>query len=155
MFFQCDGKVYRFIVDNHFIENVLALPIEQKENSPLWKLLILGYRLLETGNYDLLWTSPQVKKYIVENFGQDKSEMVALLFQLLINIDSTINEESMVRSIKLCASKIGIKNYLVTPEVNVMKNIFGESSFEVISGEDALSKMEDLIERARITGISS
>ena len=155
MFFQCEGVVYRLTVDNHFIENVLALPLEQKESSSLWKLLMLGYRLKETANYDLLWTSPQVKKYIVDNYGENKSEMIALLFQLLINIDSTINEESMIHSIKLCASKIGIKNYLVTPETTVMKNVFGVSSFEVISGEDALNLMDRLVETARITGLSS
>ena len=110
MLFQYGGKVYRLIVDNHFIENVLALPENQKENSPLWKLLMLGYRLKEAANYDLLWTSPQVKKYISDNYGKNNFEMIALLFQLLINVDSTINEESMIRSIKLCASKIGIKN---------------------------------------------
>lgn len=116
---------------------------------------MLGYRLKETANYDLLWTSPQVKKYIIDNYGNNNFEMVALLFQLLINVDSTINEESMIRSIKLCASKIGIKNYLVTPETNVMKNVFGESSFEIVSESSALSLIKGLVEQARITGISS
>ncbi len=154
MLLSHDGVKYRFVLDNHFFENVLVLPQAEKDKSPLWQLVLKAYRLKEVGPYDSVWTSPAVKKHMKCNYYDDnRKETFAILFDLIVNIDPTINEERLNRSIKLCASKIGVKNYLVTPEPIVMDRLFGPSSFEVIDAEEALKIINDIIDKAQIGGV--
>lgn len=136
-----NGLKVRFILDHSFIEEYLLVPIEGKDENLLHKIILSANTLNEMDYPNLLFTGKKVIKH-AEDLLEGKTGEASVKRQLLsflVRPEDDGNAEGVLLSVFRIASKVGFRNYLVTPRQETYEAILKKFKypFEIKTPKDA------------------